>query len=82
MNLEDLTFMTQALQRNGVKAHGITIKGKESKTLSFTAEDIYAGDVRVMCDRHGFDVHLSMDQFLPPYQLRFQLSIGEANERS
>lgn len=75
MNVANLGWLTQGLIRYGVAAKHITIKGKDSMTLSITVADEDVPSLRKMTDEFRLEVRMTIDQFLPNDEYRFQLTI-------
>jgi hypothetical protein len=63
-------------EQYGVDAHNITVKGKDSRQLSFSMHAGNGGALNEMCEDIGFTSRLSRDEFLPTRWVRVQLDIG------
>lgn len=77
MNMRDLGWLTQLFERHGLSADGITIKGKESTTLSFTAPRADYTVIAEMCEEHNLTFHTSADEFIARHLDRYQVHLPE-----
>ena len=77
MHINTLAYVANQLIRYGISAQQITIKGKDSMTLSFTAPRREYEAIARLCEDSGYTFHTSADEFIARSLDRYQIHLGE-----
>jgi len=80
MDIADLNEVCFGLEVNNIEAEQITIKGKSTKTVSFTAPRTQYAEIGTMCEDRGWTFHTSQDEFIARHLDRYQIHIDGRTE--
>lgn len=75
MKLQHLQWALQLLERHKIHATQLTIKGKESDVLSFTAPRTQWGKLNTLAGHCNGEVRTTVDIFIPKNQMRVQFTL-------
>lgn len=74
MNLTQLAYLCQLLERHKIPASQLIVKGKRSKRISFTAPRRYAERILKLAQDNNLAFDTSTDIFISKSKTRFHLT--------
>ena len=78
MNLADLAYLTQLLERNKISATELCVKGKNTSRLSFTMNKRWDNKLTRLCVQYDLTLDRSYDIFQSKNKQRYHITYRRA----